>query len=325
MWRLGRLAAAAFILLWGLGGRGGEESSGRVERPSIAELRWIGPNADAVASLTRVPAECLVVPSEPERARLTRLGRVAFRSPVLLGGLAGRVGMSCDSCHRNGHDNPVFYFAGVSGEPGTADVTGAVFSRHRDDGRKNPVPIPSLLDAAALPPFGSVLPAPDLRTFLHAAIVEEFQGVPPPQSVVDGLIEYVSGLQSRACPKPREEPVSFASDATALLGTFDVVLESLARADRRGGEFALLSLRAALERVYRRFPKQVAAREDLLRRSRALSPMRARIQENDLSQTIALLTAERTRLEVVLRELGKQTADSFYQADILRRALEADS
>jgi len=322
LWRPGRLAAVAFVLLCGLGGRvGGRGSPEPVERPLIAELRWMDPNANAVTSLTVVPAECLVMPPEPDRARLARLGRVAFRSPVLLGGLAGRVGLSCDSCHRNGHDNPVFHFVGVSGEPGTADVTGAVFSRHRDDGRSNPVAIPSLLDAGSAPPFGSILPAPDLRTFLHAAIVDEFQGVPPPQSVVDGLIEYVSGLQSRACPEPREESVHFVSDAAAILETFDVVMESLSHADRRGGEFALLSLRAALEKVYRRFPRNVLAREDLLRRSRALSLMRTRLGEKDLSQAIALLAAERTRLEAVLRKLGKRTGESFYQPDVLRRAL----
>lgn len=285
------------------------------------DLQWIHPDADAVAALTLAPAECFIDPVEPERARLARLGRVAFRSPILLGGLAGRVGLSCDSCHRNGHDNPDFHITGVSGEPGTADVTGSVFSTQREDGQHNPVPIPTLVDSGSTAPFGSVLSAADLKTFVHVAIVEEFQGEPPPRPVVEGMVAYIEGLQSAGCPTPLESRVSFEGDADALLETLDVVSESFDSGDRRASEFALLSLRAALERLYRRFPAQVLDREELVERSRALSQLRVRFDDTRPSEWLALLAVERTRLESTLRLLRGQVDVSYYEPTVLRRAL----
>ncbi|MGF7473737.1 hypothetical protein WFJ45_23635, partial [Salmonella enterica subsp. enterica serovar Minnesota] len=71
-----------------------------------------------------------------------RIGRAAFNSPLLLGGQAARAGLSCASCHRNGRGNPDFHFPGISGAPGTADVTASLLSSHRGDGQFNPKPIP---------------------------------------------------------------------------------------------------------------------------------------------------------------------------------------
>jgi len=322
LWRPSRIAAAASSLVL-LASFGLDGSQAFAERPLIADLKWVHTDADAVAALTMIPAECLVMSRNAERARLVRLGRVAFRSPVLLGGLAARVGMSCDSCHRNGHDNPVFHFTGVSGDPGTADVTGSVFSTNRDDGRLNPVVIPTLVDVASAPPFGTMRPVPDLRTFLHAAVVDEFQGEPPPQSVVEGMLAYIEGLQSAGCPKRRSEVVSFEADARELLGIIDVVIETLEHDDRHGGLFALTSLRAALERVYRRFPERVSAREELIGLSRALSRLRELLEEQGVPETIAVLTAERLQLEAVLRKLGTQVHTSFYDPGVLRSALDS--
>jgi len=323
LWRLSRLPAftPGLVLLFAIGLG---DSRAFAELPLIADLKWIHGDADAVEVLTTGPAECRVLSSDPGQARLARLGRVAFRSPVLLGGLASRVGMSCDSCHRNGHDNPNFQFVGVSGEPGTADVTGAVFSIHRDDGRQNPVPIPTLVDAGLDPPFGTVLPSPDLRKFLRAAVVDEFQGEPPPQSITEGLVAYLVGLKSAGCPKPGSEAIRFETDAGELLETLDVVIESLEEGDAGAGRFALASLRAALERVYRRFPAQVAAREELIGLSRRLSHLRVQLDEQRLSETIELLGDERLRLEAVIRKLGAQADESFYEPGVLRRALDSN-
>jgi hypothetical protein len=289
----------------------------------VVDLKWIHPDADAVEILTRVRAECLVTPRDVERARLVRLGRVAFRSPALLGGLAARVGMSCDSCHRNGHDNPVFYFAGVSGDPGTADVTGSVFSTTRDDGIINPVVIPSLVDRASAPPFGTTVPASDLRTFLHAAIVDEFQGELPPKAVTEGVLAYMESLQSGGCPTERSEAVTFDADTRELLGTLGVVVEALEQDNLRAAMFALTSSRAALERVYRRFPEHVSAREGLVDASRSLSSLREELEQQGMPETLASLEAERMRLETVLRKLATQVDDSYYDPRVLRRVLES--
>ena len=320
LWRRSRLATTAWVLLAGFGL---DASQAFAERPLIAELKWIDSDADAVAVLTTAPAECLVMPKDPDRARLARLGRAAFRSPVLLGGLAARVRMSCDSCHQNGHSNPAFRFTGVSGEPGTADVTGSVFSTNREDGRSNAVPIPTLVDAGLAPPFGSILPTSDLRTFILAAVVDEFQGEPPPDLVVEALIVYITGLQSVGCPKRREEILSFRSDAKEILELFDIVIDVLEHDDRHTGQFALMSLQAALERIYQRFPERVTDREELVWLSRSLSRLRKRLEKESLPDLIALFAPKRSRFEAISRKLELQSDVSFYEATVLRRALDS--
>lgn len=332
MWPRSSPAAHCLTLIL-LGVLGLETSRAGAERPTLVDLKWLDPDADAVANLTTAPAECLGEPSslisgvgpppDVDRARRARLGRVAFRSPVLLGGLAARVGISCDTCHRNGHDNPSFHFPGVSGAPGTADVTGAVFSTTRDDGRENPVPIPSLVDAALQPPFGTVLPERDLRSFILTAVVEEFQGEKPSASVTDGLVAYVSALEGKDCPEPLERDVTYASDVTDLLESFDVLVESVERGDRVAGRFVLDSLRAALERVYRRFPAQISTRNELIVRSRSLARLGTRIETTALAETLVLLAAERVQFEETLRRLEAHEEDSFYSPGVLRRALES--
>ena len=108
--------------------------------------------------------------------------------------------MSCDSCHPNGRAQHDFFIEGVSGAPGTVDVTGGIFSRTRDDGLFNPVPIPSLVDVGANQSFGSMAPMKDLQTFVRVLITEEFQGVPPDPIVERALIAYLRALRSEDCP-----------------------------------------------------------------------------------------------------------------------------
>ena len=321
LWRHIELAirAIAFSLLLALAA-----SPAWADRPSLRDLKWIHADADAIAAITRAPAECLAVPSNPDRARRVQLGRVAFRSPVLLGGVAARIGLSCDSCHRNGHDNPVFFVAGVSGDPGTADVTGSVFSTNRDDQRRNPVSIPSLVDAAAHPPFGTLVPAPDLPTFLHTAIVDEFMGRPPPPAVLEGITSYLGALRSSACPSPAITKITFDSDARALLETFDVVIAAVERHDSRTAEFALLALRAALGRVYERFPEALADRERLVELSMSLSRVRQRLEDGNGTELPRMLAAERAQLGEVIGVLRTKANESYYDPEVLRRVFDSD-
>jgi hypothetical protein len=283
-----------------------------------------------IAALTRAPAECLSDPADAEGRESVRLGRVAFRSPVLLGGVASRVGLSCNSCHPNGHANAMFFVAGVSGEPGTADVTGPVFSTTRDDQRDNPVPIPSLVDAASSPPFGTVVPAKELGDFLHAAIVEEFQGRAPPASVLSGLEAYLRALKGSACPDPIAAIVDFESDSRALLETLDVANTMIAREDWRALEFVLLSIQAAMERVYERFPDTISEREGLVDVSRSLSRIRNDVAKREGPGTVAIreglsgtLSRERVRLVERIARLQNHVGHSFYDADYLRRFFES--
>jgi hypothetical protein len=291
--------------------------------PSIVELKWLHPDADPVQELTTEPAECFASVSDPEEARLARLGRIAFRSPALLGGVAARIGLSCDSCHRNGHDNRAFFMAGVSGASGTADVTGAVFSRVRNDGKRNPVPIPTLVDRGRAPPFGTVLPAQALRSFLHSAVVDEFGGAPPPQPVVEGLVVYLQRLRSSACPKQARRPVRFEAAAAAALASYDDWQASRRGDDREVERFVLRSLRAELEKIYHRFPAEGSRRETLVGLSRSFGKRATRSADSHGGVEATSVIEEREQLQESLDQLGQIASQSYYEPAVLRQALDS--
>ncbi len=163
----------------------------------VREARWLAPDS-VYAGLTREPPECFAPPADPAERRRAEIGRIAFRAPLLLGGQAARAGLSCASCHRNGRGNPDFLFPGLSGPPGTADVTASLMSSHRGDGLFNPRPIPDLggpREALKVPqdPRGA------LETFIRGLVAEEFDGPDPDPAIIDGLAAYVRALRPASC------------------------------------------------------------------------------------------------------------------------------
>lgn len=164
----------------------------------IREARWVAPDR-LYATLAREPAECLVRPADPAARRAVAVGRAAFRATLLLGGQAARAGMSCASCHRNGRGNPDFFFPGLSGAPGTADVTSSLMSAHRGDGRANPVPIPDLGGPRALLKISRDPRDAALERFIRGLVVEEFDGPEPTAEVLAGLAAYVRALRPEGC------------------------------------------------------------------------------------------------------------------------------
>ncbi len=140
----------------------------------LDEARWARPGADLVSLLTTSPGECLRPPADEEDAYNIEVGRAAFRTPFLFGGVAARAGLSCNSCHRDGQGNPDFFLDGLSGEPGTADVTSSIFSKVREDGAFNPVKIPTLVGAGKKASFGTVSPHGSLDAFISSAVDKEF-------------------------------------------------------------------------------------------------------------------------------------------------------
>jgi len=118
-------------------------------------------------------------------------GQTLFHTPTLLGGQAAKAGISCASCHTNGRTNPHFQFPGVSGKPGTADVTHSFFSSHRGDSTFNPVPIPDLTKP------GKISHDPEskaLEKFIRGLIVEEFDGTEPNQATLNALGAYIRSI-----------------------------------------------------------------------------------------------------------------------------------
>lgn len=197
------IAARRLLIAGALAGTLGAVRADTAAVP-LRALRWTAPGADAVRILTRRPVECLAVPADPEAAYRVEIGRAAFRDPLLLGGQAARAGVACESCHRNGRTNPDFAFPGLSGAPGTADVTSFVFSTHRGDHVDDPRPIPDLGGPKARLKVDQSPASPALKTFIHGLVREEFEGAEPPPAVLDGLAAYVRALDPAACPRGGE-------------------------------------------------------------------------------------------------------------------------
>lgn len=212
-------------------------------------MLWTPHGADIAAIFGSTPTECLKKPSDAAQALSVEIGRAAFHTPLLLGGQAARAGLSCESCHRQGRDNPDFQFPGASGEPGTADVTLSLFSSHRGNGVHDPKPIPDLSG-----PRDRLKVAPDrLPSFIQGLIVEEFDGHEPPPAVLAGLADYVRALHPAACPAQARTPVT----AVALLSDADRALEaadaSLAQGDHPTALLMIAAARARLGQVDERY------------------------------------------------------------------------
>lgn len=197
-------------------------ASDRLALP-VREARWLAPGS-VHAGLTREPSECFARPADPAERRRAEIGRVAFRTPLLLGGQAARAGLSCAGCHRNGRGNPDFLFPGLSGAPGTADVTASLMSSHRGDGHFNPRPIPDLGGPRQALKVSQNRRERAVEAFIRGLVVEEFDGPEPPPAVLDGLAAYVRALGPAACGRG-ERRVRLASrlalvdDAVGLAAT----------------------------------------------------------------------------------------------------------
>jgi hypothetical protein len=287
---------------------------------ALDDARWLSPDADRAAALTTAPAECLSRPADAETAWRVALGRVAFRSPALLGGLAARAGMSCDTCHRNGHGNPAFFIAGVSDAPGTADVTSAVFSQSRGDGIDNPVPIPDLTGVGAKSRFGTMRPADGLSAFVHSVIVEEFQGAEPSPIVLEALVAYLTGLDPRACPTARSAALTFAGAARDLADTYAVLLGALDRHDPATADVVLRSLNLALGRLAQRFPDAPESSATLPSLGRDLAAIRPLLaaRPDDARKALA---AWRARLDETLAVLARHEGSSLFERAAVERFL----
>ena len=277
----------------------------------IREANWIAPEA-RLEALTSEPGRCSKTALEDVQAVTT--GEVAFRTPFLLGGQAARTGMSCASCHRNGRGNPHFVFPGISGAPGTADVTASILSSHRGDGAFNPKSIPNL---AADPP--KVLPG-EIRSFIRGLIIEEFDGAEPPPRVLDGLVAYIGRLKASRCGDAARAitlELSLRHVAVALA----MAVKAYEAKDAATARLMTLAARSELGRIDERFPGEqfITARAKL------------DVHDKMLRENLRLLGsghgAEHGLHEALLipglirKELAALEPRSLYNPQILKRAL----
>lgn len=136
-----------------------------------------------------------------KKSYLLKLGDMLFSSSAILGGVARQAGMSCETCHQQGHNNPKLFIPGLSSRPGTFDTSGALFNPKADNGVFDPVRIPSLRGAKYLAPYTHDGRFQTLRDFTHNAIVNEFAGPEPSAQVLDALVAYIQEIAFLPNPK----------------------------------------------------------------------------------------------------------------------------
>ncbi len=132
---------------------------------------------------------------------MTALGNMLFSSPDIFGEPARPAGVSCETCHSAGHANVSLYVPGMSGPPGTFDVSNGFFHAVADDHVFNPVRIPSLRGVRFLAPYGRDGRIASLRDFTRNVIVAEFAGAEPDPLVLDALVSYMQEIEF--IPSPR--------------------------------------------------------------------------------------------------------------------------
>lgn len=147
------------------------------------------------------------------------LGQVAFNSPLILGEVARRAGISCETCHVDGTTNSRLYIPGLSTRGGNFDTTSALFNPKADDGVLDPLTIPSLRGAHGLAPYGHDGRTPSLRDFVRNVIVGEFAGLEPSNELLDAMVDYVEDIDFVHNPR---------------LGASGELTGSVSEAERRG-------------------------------------------------------------------------------------------
>jgi hypothetical protein len=296
------LIPAALLLLCG------------ADRPQLPlrEARWLK-SPDMLTDLTRLPGECIAWPKDRNQRRSVAIGRALFRSPLLLGGQAARAGLSCSSCHRNGRANPHFHFPGISGEPGTADVTVSIMSEHRGDGIFNPKPIPDLGgDPARLKIKGT----PRLREFVHGLITQEFDGPEPSPTALNSVVAYVRALSPAACGASRSITLASAlSDVDSAVGLAE---SAYSARDPATGRALLAAARSTLGAIDERF--QVTGLEVPRARLREADALLFELQE---AGTAGPWTAWKRDWPALKGGLRSAEPKSLFSRAVLRKALAA--
>lgn len=238
--------------------------------PPLRAMRWLAPSADVTLAMTTRPLECLAARAAPSvganKTWLVEVGRAAFRDPLILGGQAARAGLTCESCHLSGRTNREFAFPGISGPPGTADVTNFLFSAHRGNHVGEPRPIPDLGGPKTRLKVSQASSSRALEIFIHGLVTEEFDGPPPPPAVIDGLAAYVRALGPGACPPGAGEAIRAQQAVADARRAVRTAAQAIDRQDPATAVTMLQGARAELGQVAERYPgpRLAAARRGVI-------------------------------------------------------------
>ncbi len=180
------------------------------------------------------------------------IGEIAFESPALLGGAAWADGVVLCVLSYQRTWQSRFQLEGVSGEAGTADITGSLLSKVRGDAVFNPVPIPDL--AARDGKQMKDRTGDAFRGKLHGLIVEEFDGQEPPAAVFEAVLAYLNALDVNHCADPSgRRRISLFEDTTPPALRLARLVETAKAGDMGSALLMARASREALERAHERF------------------------------------------------------------------------
>jgi hypothetical protein len=274
--------------------------------------------------LASEPGQCLPAQLELGEAEAVAIGAAAFRAPLLLGGQAARSGLSCNSCHRSGHDNPAFSYPGLSGEPGTADVTSSLFSSHRGDGAFNPQPIPNLSGEKRLLKIDQSPASGKLELFILGLITEEFDGPKPTPAVLAGLASYVRALLPAACRAPVR--IDLTGSLARVDTSLDLAVRAAAAGDGATARFLVSAARSEMGLIGERYslPRLTRSAAALRRAAVSLGVIERRVVD-DPAGALPELQRWRAAATSWQRPLRAAEARSLYNTDVLTRWLDSGS
>ena len=297
------------------------------EPPPLHAMRWLAPGVDVARILTHTPVECLARSRNAEDTYRVEIGRAAFRTPLLLGGQAARAGIACATCHRNGRTNPDFDFPGVSGAPGTADVTSSLFSAHRGDDIDDPRPIPDLGGPKDRLKISQTEGSPALKIFIRGLVIEEFDGPPIAPAVLDDLVAYVRALNPKACGPTATMPMRASGAAEDVRRAVRAAQAALARGDAPTAAVMVESARSQLGDIAERYAgADVAATRSQLGQAgldlaAALESMRRPGPTNARERLATFLARSDGWMSAITRD----EARSLYDPGVLTARLAMDS
>ncbi len=219
-------------------------------------LDWLPPGSLNLHELTQRPQE--IQAGGERQSFFAEYGRLAFRSPDVLGGNARKAGLSCQACHPNGDANRHFFIPGLSDRPGRIDVTHALWSAKGDDSRANPLEIPSLRGVKGRHRLGFDRRLGSLREFTRNVIVLEFDGAEPEPLLLDALVAYQQTLAPGQAP---EHPLRFEDDLRDFTRALGVLRLPLAEENAALTNRVTTMLRSQVGFMHERFeeaaPQQI--------------------------------------------------------------------
>ncbi|HEX6959233.1 MAG TPA: hypothetical protein VF194_14720 [Ferrovibrio sp.] len=229
-------------------------------------LEWLPPGSLSVAALSSRPGEAL--DGGERQSFYVEFGRLAFRSPDILGGRARKAGLSCQACHSNGFSTAEFFIPGLSDAPGRIDVSNSFWNLRGENRRDDPLTIPSLRGVKAKPRLGHDGRTASLREFTRRVIVTEFGGDEPAPVLLDALVAYEEALRPA---DPAREPITLEGDLGDLRRYLDALAVPLAEENMPVAGMIAQMIRGQLGIIDERFPEDEAVHRVLAGWSRRLA------------------------------------------------------